>query len=86
MNIMVWLLIGGCIGWAASTSMGTGDRQSLALNIVIGATGAFLGGWLLSSVIDADTANQTALAVSKLGVSLLGAVLLLVFAKLARLA
>lgn len=86
MDIVVWLLIGGFIGWRASTSMGTGDRQALALNVMIGMTGAVLGGWLLSSVIDAATANRTAFAVSGLAVSFSGAVLLLVLAKLARLA
>ncbi len=59
MNIVVSLVIGGSIGWAASTIMGTPDRQGLLLNIAIGMTGAVLCFWLLSSLVDVAITRAT---------------------------
>ena len=86
MNVIFWLLIGGFVGWAARTSMGTGDRQGLAINVAIGMTGAVLGGWLLSSRIEPATFSASVLTASGLAVAFVGAVILLALAKLARLA
>jgi len=86
MNIIVWLMVGGLIGWAASIFMGTDDRQGIALNIVIGVVGAFLGGLLLSGIFGASTINQGDFSLNGLLVSLLGAVALLALAKLLRVA
>ena len=50
MNI-VWLVIGGLIGWIASVVMRTDGQQGILLNIVVGVIGAILGGWLLSPLV-----------------------------------
>jgi uncharacterized membrane protein YeaQ/YmgE (transglycosylase-associated protein family) len=84
MNIVVSLLIGGFIGWTASTVIGTGDRQGMRLNIAIGMTGAVLGFLLLSGLVDVATLSRTAFAVSGSLLSFMGAVVLLVAAKLGR--
>lgn len=34
MNIIVWLVVGGLIGWAASAVMRT--REGMLLNVVVG--------------------------------------------------
>jgi uncharacterized membrane protein YeaQ/YmgE (transglycosylase-associated protein family) len=86
MNIIVWLLIGGLIGWAASVLMGTNNRQGIVLNVVVGIVGAFLGGILLSGLLGASTINQGNFSVSGLIVSFLGAVILLAVAKVFRIA
>lgn len=85
MNIVVSLLIGGSIGWAASTVMGTGDRHGLLLDIAIGMTGAVIGIWLLSRLVDVGATGGT-VAVSTSLLSFVGAVVLLAAAKLARVA
>ena len=77
MNIIVWLLVGGLIGWAASVFMGTNDRQGIFLNVVVGIVGAVLGGVLLSSLLGSSTINQGNFSLSGLVVSFLGAVILL---------
>ena len=46
MNILIWLVIGGVIGWLASLVMRTDGQQGIVLNIVVGIVGALLGGWL----------------------------------------
>ncbi len=84
MNIFVWLVVGGMIGWLASLVMGTNNRQGIILNIVVGVVGAVLGGWLLSGLFGASTINQGDFSLNGLFVSFLGAVILLAVAKLFR--
>lgn len=84
MNIMVWLLIGGLIGWVASIVMGTNNRQGFILNIVVGILGAFLGGWFLSGLFGSSTINQGNFSLAGLLVSLLGAIILLAIVRLFR--
>jgi uncharacterized membrane protein YeaQ/YmgE (transglycosylase-associated protein family) len=84
MNLIVWLVVGGLIGWVASMVMGTNDRQGLILNVVVGIVGAFLGGWLLSNLFGTSTINESNFSVGGLFVSFLGAVILLAIVKLVR--
>jgi uncharacterized membrane protein YeaQ/YmgE (transglycosylase-associated protein family) len=77
MNILIWLVIGGVIGWLASLVMRTDGQQGILLNIVVGVVGALLGGWLISPLVGAGTINQGDLSLAGLGVSFLGAVILL---------
>jgi len=44
MGIILFLLVGAVIGWAASLIMGT--NQGLLWNIIVGVCGSGLGGWL----------------------------------------
>jgi uncharacterized membrane protein YeaQ/YmgE (transglycosylase-associated protein family) len=84
MNIVIWLVIGGLVGWVASLIMGTDARQGIVLNVVVGIVGALLGGWLLSPLFGVATINQNNFSLAGLGVSLLGAVILLAVVKLIR--
>jgi len=81
-NIIIWLLVGGLIGWAASTLMRT--RDSMLLNVVIGIVGAALGGWFLSPLVGVSTINQSNFSAASLVVSFLGAVILLAIVNLVR--
>jgi uncharacterized membrane protein YeaQ/YmgE (transglycosylase-associated protein family) len=71
MNILIWLIMGGVIGWLASVIMRT--QEGILLNIVVGIVGALIGGWLISPMVGAATINQGDLSLAGLGVSLLGA-------------
>lgn len=77
MNIIIWLVVGGVLGWVASIFMGTNSRQSILLNVVVGIVGAVVGGWLLSPLFGVSTINQGNFTMPALGVSLLGALILL---------
>ena len=77
MNILVWLVVGGLLGWAASALVRT--QEGILLNVVVGIVGAALGGWLLSPVMGVSTINQNNFSLPSLLVSFLGAVMLLVF-------
>ena len=55
MNIIIWLIVGGILGWLASMMMKTDGQQGIILNVVVGIVGAMLGGWLLSPLLGAGT-------------------------------
>jgi uncharacterized membrane protein YeaQ/YmgE (transglycosylase-associated protein family) len=84
MNILIWLVVGGLIGWAASVFMGTDGRQGLILNVVVGIVGAALGGWLFGGAFGTSTINQGNLSLSGVMVSLVGAIILLAAVKFFR--
>lgn len=77
MNFLIWLVVGGLIGWVASKIMNTDAQQGVILNVIVGIVGAFLGGLLISPLVGVPTINQDALSLGALLVSLLGAVILL---------
>jgi uncharacterized membrane protein YeaQ/YmgE (transglycosylase-associated protein family) len=84
MNLLIWLAVGGLIGWGASIVMGTDGRQGIILNVVVGIIGAVLGGWLLAGPFGQATINQGNFSVGSLLVSFLGAVILLAIARFVR--
>ena len=83
-NIIVWLVVGGVIGWLASIVMKTDAQQGIVLNVVVGIVGAVLGGWFLAPLFGTGTINQDNLSVPSLAVSLLGAIILLAIVNLVR--
>lgn len=84
MNFIIWIVIGGILGWLASMVMKTDAQQGLILNIVVGIVGALLGGWLLAPLFGTGTINQNDFSVSSLLVSFLGAIILLAIVNLLR--
>lgn len=84
MNFIIWIVIGGILGWIASMIMRTDAQQGIFLNIVVGIIGALLGGWLLAPLFGTGTINQDDFSLGSLLVSLLGAVILLAIVNLFR--
>jgi uncharacterized membrane protein YeaQ/YmgE (transglycosylase-associated protein family) len=84
MNFILWLIVGGLIGWIASKIMNTDAQQGIVLNIVVGILGSLLGGWLISPLIGGSTINQGNFSLSGLLISLLGAIILLAIVNLFR--
>ena len=41
-NFIVWLIVGGVVGWLASLIMRTDAQQGIFLNIIVGIVGAAL--------------------------------------------
>lgn len=80
MGLIIWLIIGGVIGWLASIIMRTDAQQGIFLNIVVGIVGAFLGGLLFTG----GSINNAPLTIYSFLVSLLGAVVLLAIVNLFR--
>ncbi|MEO8544667.1 MAG: GlsB/YeaQ/YmgE family stress response membrane protein [Burkholderiaceae bacterium] len=84
MNIIIWLIIGGVIGWLASLVMKTDGQQGVFLNVIVGIIGAMIGGWVLSPLFGVATINQDNFSLPGLLVSFLGAVILLAIVNLVR--
>jgi uncharacterized membrane protein YeaQ/YmgE (transglycosylase-associated protein family) len=80
MNIIIWLIVGGVVGWLASLIMRTDAQQGILLNIVVGIVGAFLGGFIFAG----GTINNAPLNITSFLVSLVGAVILLGIVNLVR--
>ena len=84
MTFILWLIIGGVLGWLASIVMKTNDQQGIFLNVIVGIVGAFLGGLLLAPLFGTGTINQGDFSMSSLLVSLAGAVVLLAIVNFVR--
>lgn len=80
MGIIIWLVVGGVVGWLASMIMRTDAQQGVILNIVVGIVGAFLGGLIFSR----GDINEAPLNLTAFLVSLVGAVILLAIVNLFR--
>jgi uncharacterized membrane protein YeaQ/YmgE (transglycosylase-associated protein family) len=77
MNFIIWLIVGGVIGWLASLLMKTNDQQGIVLNVIVGIVGAMIAGWFISPLLGSGTINQSDFSLSGLFVSFIGAVILL---------
>ena len=84
MNLIIWLVVGGLIGWVASMIMRTDGQQGIVLNVVVGIIGALLGGWLIGPMLGQGSINSGDFSLGGLLVSLLGAVVLLAIVNLFR--
>jgi len=84
MGIIIWLVVGGVVGWLASMVMRTDAQQGIVLNIVVGIVGAFLAGWLVSPLVGVGTIDQHNFSLGSVLVSLVGAVILLAIVNLFR--
>lgn len=80
MNFIIWLIVGGIIGWVASLIMRR--PEGTIMNVIVGIIGALLGGWLLSPYVGAGTINQNNFSLPALAVSLVGAIILLAIVNL----
>lgn len=82
MNFIIWLIVGGIIGWVASLIMKRDAQQGIILNVIVGIVGSFLGGFLIAPLLGSGTANSGDFSVMGLVASLIGAVILLAIVNL----
>lgn len=83
MNIIIWLIVGGIVGWLASLIMKTDAQQGILLNVVVGIVGALIGGWLVGPLLGAGSINE-GFSIMSFVVSLIGAIILLAIVNLFR--
>jgi len=84
MDIIIWLVVGGIVGWLASLLMHTDARQGIFLNVIVGIVGAALAGFFISPMLGLPTINQGVFSIGALLISLVGAVILLAIVNLFR--
>ncbi|RZL81357.1 MAG: GlsB/YeaQ/YmgE family stress response membrane protein [Sphingomonas sp.] len=78
MGILIWLVIGGVVGWLAGLIMR--DNNGIVVNVIVGIVGAFIGGL----IVNGGSINEAPLNITSFLVSLLGAVILLAIVNLIR--
>jgi uncharacterized membrane protein YeaQ/YmgE (transglycosylase-associated protein family) len=83
MGILVWLIVGGVVGWLASIVMRTDAQQGVLLNVVVGIVGALLAGFIVSPLLGIGTINE-GISIATFLVSLVGAIILLAVVNLFR--
>lgn len=74
MDLIVWLVVGGLIGWLASILMKTNAQMGLIANVIVGIVGAALGGWL-AGVLGIGGGRVLSYVVAVLGAVILIAIL-----------
>jgi uncharacterized membrane protein YeaQ/YmgE (transglycosylase-associated protein family) len=79
-GLIIWLVIGGVVGWLASIIMRTDAQQGILLNVVVGIVGAFIAGLIFSG----GSINNQPLNLYTFLTSLVGAVVLLAIVNLIR--
>ncbi len=78
-NLLVWLVLGGLVGWIASLIMRTDAQQGILLNIVVGIVGAFIG-----ALVFYRGAMAQPVTIQSFIVALLGSLVLLALVNLFR--
>ncbi|HEU4991677.1 MAG TPA: GlsB/YeaQ/YmgE family stress response membrane protein [Luteimonas sp.] len=84
MGLIIWLIVGGIIGWLASMIMRTDAQQGIVLNVVVGIIGALIGGWLIAPLIGGSTGAAGGFDIMGFIAALIGAIILLAIVNLFR--
>jgi len=84
MNLIIWLVVGGIVGWIASLIMKTDAQQGIILNVIVGIVGALIAGFVLTPLLGQGTINSGDFSIMGLLMSLVGAVILLAIVNLVR--
>lgn len=84
MNLIIWLVVGGVLGWLASLVMRTDGQQGIFLNIVVGIIGALIAGFVIAPMFGTGTINTSDFSLSGLLVSFIGALVLLAIVNMFR--
>ena len=84
MNLIIWLVVGGVVGWLASMIMRTDAQQGIFLNVIVGIVGALIAGFVLTPLLGRGTINSGDFSLMGLVLSLVGAIILLAIVNLMR--
>ena len=68
--MIIWLSVGGLLGWGASQL--TGQREGRLFNVVVGVLSAFIIGYVLTPLLHIGSLSQADFSLAALSVSLLG--------------
>ena len=50
MNVVLWLLVGGAVGWLACSALHVNAARGLVVSAIIGVVGAFFGGHIVAPI------------------------------------
>ena len=60
MNVMIWMVAGGIVGWVACTVLHLNSARGLVVSAIIGVGGAFFGGHVLAPIFGAAVGETEA--------------------------
>jgi uncharacterized membrane protein YeaQ/YmgE (transglycosylase-associated protein family) len=66
MNIVVWILAGGVLGWVGLKFAGFNEERGMVVSIIIGAVGGVLGGKLIAPMFTTAAAVPEVFSLSAL--------------------
>lgn len=66
MNIMMWLLAGGIVGWIGYSFLDYNEHRGVKVSILIGGVGGVIGGKLIAPLFSAAATAPGALSASTL--------------------
>ena len=86
MNFIIWLVVGGLIGWLASMVMKTDGQQGAIANILIGIVGSLLAQWIFGGLLNigGSTVAGNGFSFWSIVWGVLGSVILIVILKALR--
>ncbi len=74
MDLIVWLVVGGIIGWLASILIKTNAQMGMVANVTVGVVGAAIGGWL-AGVLGIGGGRAMSYVIAIVGAAILIAIL-----------
>ena len=66
MNIAMWMLTGGILGWVGYSYLGFNEERGMTVSVIIGALGGLLGGNAIAPIFTAAAAVPGDFSVSAL--------------------
>jgi uncharacterized membrane protein YeaQ/YmgE (transglycosylase-associated protein family) len=73
MDIAMWLVVGAIVGWLGFSLTGLNEKRGLLVSILVGATGAFLGGKIFAPMLGAAPAVAGDLSMASVAVTAVAA-------------
>jgi uncharacterized membrane protein YeaQ/YmgE (transglycosylase-associated protein family) len=81
MNILIFIIFGGIVGWLASIITGNNASMGIIANIIVGIVGAFIGGFVATVL---GGSGVTGFNIYSFLIAIGGAIVLLWFVSLFR--
>jgi uncharacterized membrane protein YeaQ/YmgE (transglycosylase-associated protein family) len=66
MNIVMWMLAGGILGWVGCAFLGFNEERGMVVSVIIGTAGGLFGGKLIAPMFTAAAAVPEAFSLSAL--------------------
>ena len=73
MNIAMWVLAGGVLGWIGYAYLKANEERGMAISVIIGMLGGFLGGKVLAPMLGAVTDAPNDFSLFSMTIALAGA-------------
>jgi len=56
MNVVLWILAGGIVGWVGCAALHVNAGRGLIVSVIIGMVGAFFGGHMVAPIFNSASA------------------------------